>query len=235
MTDKRLAKRRLLGTAVVVLSLVVAGILAVAWYRGLQEVEQWQDAIPLAADVDISQPGTTVADFKHTCPNPHATYLYLIADSPVAGNEASGGTDVNVDAFFELMDSLAGRFEILGQDDEVVAEQAFDRSTAMSWDEGRHIIAKLPRVRPANYRARIVITEPVSPGDASAESGSGLSPPQASPRGKPVHVEVRYFLCGMEALPAILYGVGAFASGLTALVVALFTLPYVWRHGFFWQ
>jgi hypothetical protein len=191
---KRISIRRFVG-AIIAGGLILGAVYCWFEHRRMdQEFLGWIDARPLDVTADLSQPGKITAPFHQTCQISHGEEIYLTV-TPTADHYIASTLLDGLDGTITINDANGREIELLKLTSEIDSEV----------DAGKPI--KLAYFHPfskGEYTATIDITN----------GASGLT-------GREQTIYVKYFLCGCERMPAVVYRFFAFAFGVPALIMAV--------------
>ncbi len=111
------------------------------------------------------------------------------------------------------MDGLAGRIEIVDENGQLFESAEFNDSTLMNWGD-EFILARIPVFEIGEYDAVIRIDS----------FGSNVTQQRQ-------RITVRYRLCGLELMPAYIFGAISIFSSIVALVSGFYIVPWARRFG----
>jgi hypothetical protein len=191
---KRISIRRIVG-ATIAGGLILGAVYCWFEHRRMdQEFLEWIDARPMDVTADLSQPGKITAPFDQTCQISHGEEIYLTV-TPAADHYIAS----------TLLDGLDGTVMIHDADGKEIESFEITSEIDSEFDAGEPIkLAYFSPFSKGEYTATIDITN----------GASGLS-------GREQTIYAKYFLCGCERMPAVVYGFFAFAFGIPGLIIAV--------------
>lgn len=162
-------------------------------HKFVKQFEEWKSAKPIDTAVDFSMPGEFVAPFLQTCSSAHAQIIAL----RVPGSAVENAT------IAQLLQGAQARIEVYRKDGTSPVESA---NLDLSWTgdslDGAFPVFHVAPFSRGEYEARLIVTE----------GAPAL-------RGVPQQLEGRYLLCGLEALPAAIAGIGGMGLSVLAGVI----------------
>lgn len=200
--NRHLAARRIIGLVIAVVGIGAAIWCAMLSARRNAEFHQWERDRPMETAIDLSQPGQVTVPFRQTCGVSHGEAICLECE-----------IDRDADARFEAFTGLSAKVVIRDAAGREVESRPIDVDSIHAWSDQIVLTGLAPFAR-GEYLATIEI-----------ESGA------AALAGRPQVVYVVYQLCGLEQVPAIMWGVFGVAAGAIGVTSGVCVLPGLLRHG----
>lgn len=200
---QRLAVGRIVGLVLSVVAIGAAIWCAMLSARRNAEFHQWERDRPMETAIDLSQPGQVTVPFRQTCGISHGEALCLQCEIDRDADERFQKAFAGLSAKVVIRDA-AGR---------EIESRPIDVESVHVWSD-QIVLAGLAPFARGDYLATIEI-----------KSGA------AALAGRPQVVYAVYQLCGMEQVPAIVWGVFGVAAGLIGVVFGVCVVPGLMRHG----
>jgi hypothetical protein len=201
--NQQLAVGRIIGFVIAVVGFGAAIWCAMASARLNAEFHQWERDRPMETAIDLSRPGQVTVPFRQTCGISHGEAICLECEIDRDPDER----------FQEAFTGLAAKFVIRDADGREIESRTIDVDSVHAWRDQIVLTGLAPFAR-GDYLATIEI-----------ESGA------AALAGRPQVVYAVYQLCGMEQVPAIIWGAFGVVAGVTGLIAGACVLPGLLRHG----
>jgi len=202
---RKIAIGRTIALTVVIICFSMAAYCV--WQAHLHDlkVRQWVDDRPMDTPVDLSKPGELRVPFRQTCSISHGEMILLELTPPIK-------SDRELDVSFQ---DLVARLLIADQDGNVVESIEIHETKVCRYSPGEDIyVARFDPFAKGDYTATLTI-----------ESGA------ANLTVRQQRLYAKYFICGCEQFPAALSMMAAIFFGFIGLVVFLYILPTIIRHG----
>ena len=198
---RRIATGRIVGLVIAILGLSASAWWACVAVQMYADLEQWLIARPIETAVDLSQPGEIARPFHQTCNTSCKEALYLDCDLDARKNVQ------------DLFKGLSGSVVIKDLEGNEIKTVPISDESVSYW-QGKLLLAQFTPFRKGDYVATIHINS----------GASALMDKQQT-------LYAKYELCGIERMPAMIVGVGAFGAGLIGVVAAVCVLPGLMRSG----
>ena len=172
--------------------------------RMIADFHAWLEARPMETAIDLSRPGEITVPFHQTCSSSHGEGLYLKCDLDEKLQQKPQ----------ELLEGLSGAVVLKGLDGREIVSVKVNDKRAQYWD-GQLMLTNFSPFGIGTYVATIRI-----------DSGA----PALAGREQTIYV--KYHLCGLEQVPAMVAGAFALGAGILGLVSAMCVLPGLLQYGF---
>lgn len=205
---RRIAVGRSIG---LLLGVVCIGLSIHCAYEALRmnaDFHAWLGARPMETAIDLSRPGEITVPFHQTCSISHGEGLYLKCDVDEKLQQKQQ----------ELLEGLSGVLVVKDLDGRDIESVKFDDKRAQNRD-GKIMLTDFLPFGTGTYVATLRVE-------------SGATALAGREQGREQTIYVKYHLCGLEQMPAMVAGGFALGAGIIGLISAVCVLPGLLQYGF---